>query len=135
MHRCALSAAIKGTLFPFFISQLHFELKYRKMSLGTVYCSVEKGEPLRTRAITPAGLIKYYKLDYSIGEPDEHFPAEFPAKLVPSFRYASGRILTESIPIAFMRKYYDDQQLKKQLSLSEGLRVDILESEGRILTT
>lgn len=83
------------------------------MSLGTVYCSVEKGEPLRTRAILPTGLIKHYKLDFSIGEPDEHFPAEFPAKLVPSFRYATGRILTESIPIALMRKYDDDHQSKE----------------------
>lgn len=75
------------------------------MVVGTLYKSVNAGEPLRTRVIFPVGLIKKYNLDVELGGPDSHYPSEFPAAAVPVFRYANGDILTESIPISFMRKY------------------------------
>lgn len=75
------------------------------MVVGTLYKSVNAGEPLRTRVIFPVGLVKKYNLDVELGGPDAHFPSEFPAAAVPSFRFPDGETLTESIPISFFRKY------------------------------
>lgn len=75
------------------------------MVYGTLYKSVKAGESLRTRALFPAKFVEHYKLDVELSDPDSHFPSEFPAFAVPAFRYDNGDILTESIPIAFLRKY------------------------------
>lgn len=72
---------------------------------GTLYAACKSGEPTRTRAILPKGLVKYFKLDVKVSDPDEHFPSEFPYSRIPAFRYPCGRQLTESIPVNLKRKY------------------------------
>ena len=91
------------------------------MAQDTLYYCVTAGEPLRTRAILPYSLIKYFNLDIKLGEPDEHFPSEYPGAFVPAYRFADGETLTESIPIDFFFFFLDDHPSKKQLSLSERI--------------
>lgn len=81
------------------IYQSHF------MVYGTLYKATNAGDELRGRAILPAKFVEYYNLDIELSDPDSHFPSEYPIRAIPAFRYEDGDILTESIPISFLRKY------------------------------
>lgn len=69
------------------------------MSLGTIYTKIAAGEAVRTRVLLPESLIKYFKIDVKVSDPDEVFPAKFPMKLVPAFQFPDGTLLSESLPI------------------------------------
>lgn len=69
------------------------------MSLGTIYTKIAAGEAVRTRVLLPESLIKYFKIDVKVSDPDDVFPAKFPMKLVPAFQFPDGTLLSESLPI------------------------------------
>lgn len=69
------------------------------MSLGTIYTRIAAGEATRTRALLPECLIKHFKINVKVSDPDEVFPAKFPMKLVPAFQFPDGTLLSESLPI------------------------------------
>lgn len=73
--------------------------------LGTLYLQKVAGEPLRTRTILPACLVKYFGIDVKLSPPDEVYPSRFTAAKVPMMQWADGSVQEESIPIVLARKY------------------------------